>query len=155
MRTISAFVFLLTALLILSTTRPTAVMGANDGDELKQLQDRISVLEKEVLTNPLQPSHTVLSRLTAAEDAIKELEKHDTASAKVEGRDDETVGKSITSLQKETKDLEKRLKELEDLPQHSGTAESNDVRDFKRTVDQLDRSIDDLKERVKRLEAKK
>ena len=151
MKTIWILVCLFMALLLTSMARPTAVLGANDGDNLKKLQDRVDVLEKVVLTDPYHPTQTVLSRLDVAEKTIKELQKHDNDSAKVEVKDDE----SLTELQKDSDDLNRRLKAAEDQLRRSGAGDENDLRDLKRTVDQLDRSVDDLKERVKRLEAKK
>ena len=130
-------------------------MGANDGDDLKKLQDRVDVLEKTVLTDPYHPTQTVLSRLDVAEKVIKELQKHDNDSSKVEVKDDESMRKSLAELQKDSDDLNRRLKAAEDQLRRSGVGDANDLRDLKRTIDQLDRSVNDLRERVKRLEAKK
>lgn len=155
MKTIWTLIIVMTGLLLASAARPTAVLGANDGDDLKKLQDRVDILEQTVLADPFHPTQTVLSRLDAAEKAIKELQKHDNDSANVAGKDDESMRKSLTELQKDNDDLTRRLKAAEDQLHRSGVGDANDLRDLKRTVDQLDRTVDDLKERVKRLEAKK
>lgn len=155
MKTIWILVAMFTVLLLASMGRPTVVFGANDGDDLQKLRDRVDVLEKTVLAHPFHPTQTVLSRLDVAEKAIKELQKHDIVSAKVEVKDGESLRKSLAELQKDSDDLNRRLKTAEDQLRRSGSGEANDLRDLKRAVDQLDRSVDDLKERVKRLESKK
>ena len=155
MKTIWILIVVFTAILLASGAGPNSVLGATDGDDGKKLQDRVDILEKTVLSDPYHPTQTVLSRLTAAEKAIKELQKHDNDSAKVEVKDDESMQKSMAELQKDSDELNRRLKAAEDQLRRSAAGDSNDLRDLKRTIDQLDRSVDDLKERVKRLEAKK
>ena len=149
---ISAGVF--AALLVALIVKPTPVLGAGDDDELKQLRERIETLEKTVLTDPFQPKHTVLARLTAAEDAITVLQKHDAAAEKVGAKDDDAIQKSITELRKTSEVIERRLKSVEDQLHRNGPADANDLRDLKRSMDTMTRNVNDLKNRVKRLEAK-
>jgi hypothetical protein len=155
MKMILIVLVLFVTLLLASPATPTAMPGADDADALKKLQDRVDVLEKTVVADPLHPSQTVLARLESAEKAIKELQKQDTTTAKAEGKDDESMRKSLSELQKDSEDVDRRLKSAEDQLRRTAAADTNEVRELKRSVDQLDRTIDTLQDRVRRLEAKK
>lgn len=155
MRSILIFTVLLAAILLASASGPATVRSVGDDDVLKELQDRVDVLEKTVLADPLHPTRTLLSRLDAAEESVDQLQKHDNDTARVLGKDDETLHKALSELQKVSDELNRRLKVAEDHLRRSGAGGAVDLRELKRTLEEVDHSVDDLKERVKRLEAKK
>ena len=120
---------------------------------LKELTDRVTILEKAVLDDPYQPKSTVLARLDAIERRLEGLDKSDNADAKGDDQAFANLRKELDQQQEEDEAIQKRIAALEQTQKSGGTSD-RDMRDVERSIDQLRKSVDELAKRVKSLEAK-
>jgi chromosome segregation ATPase len=114
----------------------------------------VAALEKTVLTDNLRPKATVLARLDAIEQRLKDRDKADEKEAKSDEGALGDLRKAVDKGQKQNEDLLRRMKALEEK-QGGGEAKADDVQALRRDVDRTTKVLDELKERIRKLETKK
>lgn len=157
MKTACTFALALIGLLVAAVaSRPAGVSATvAAADEPKEVERRLEALERVVLTDPYQQKRTLVARMTAAEDAIEDLEERAATAAGGRDKDEDALRRALADLDKETEAIGRRLKSAEDeLRKRGEGGGSGDLGDLKRKLAELDRSVKDLNDRVKRLEAK-
>jgi chromosome segregation ATPase len=112
-------------------------------DRVDDLQKRIETLERIVVSNPLQPRSTVVSRLTEVEKTLEDTERlRDRIVAAGQGGD-RSLATQLDRLRRAQDELDRRLKAIEP---RFGPVQPDEA------VDRLRRSQEDLERRLKAIE---
>src|SRR5690349_17999949 len=109
-RPTSILVLLVVGAVLLLPTRPPLARGEGKdaADELQKLAERVTALEKEVISDPYKPKSTVLARLDAIEERLKGLDKQDEKEQRTDTRTFDDMKKQLEQSQKTIAQLERR-----------------------------------------------
>ncbi len=150
------WIYIVPALLVgmvisMLATRPVA---AQDADPLAEINKRLTAIEKAVIQDNVQPSHTHAAR-------IERIEKLLQINAKVEEKEQKTDAKtfdelkaSLVKTQREVDTLDRRVILMEKNKTDRKTDDlAGDLKDLQRTISAHTSTLRELETRVKKLES--
>ncbi len=131
-----------------------AAMSDDVGVQITRLVKRVEELERVVTTDPFQPKATVVARLKTVEDRLDAMAKSDADRVRSSTRSREEAGKSLTAMEKQVEQIERRLKDLESAKRDDTASLASDLKSLKQEMERATRTLRDLETRMRRLETK-